>query len=140
MHPDEGRGRQLRRGEGAQPGRIIVKNLAENTEKSIDIWNRLISIEARGFSLTMGWESKVTLALLREVSRGRVFFPHHRTRCKVMANTSDKVKGEIHDAALKVKDVAHNVGEKVKDAAHNVAEKTKDVVHNVGTKIKDAGR
>ena len=44
-----------------------------------------------------------------------------------MANTSDKVKEGIHDAAEKVKDVAHNVGEKVKDAAHNVAEKTKDV-------------
>ncbi len=68
-----------------------------------------------------------------------------------MANTSDKVKEGIHDAAEKVKDaehnvaektkdVAHNVGEKVKDAAHNVAEKTKDVVHNVGEKIRDAGR
>ena len=37
-----------------------------------------------------------------------------------MANTSDRVKEGIHDAA-----------ERVKDAAHNVAEKTKDVVYNV---------
>ena len=67
-----------------------------------------------------------------------------------MSNTSDKVKGEIHDATEKVKDVAHNVaektkdvahnvGEKVKDAAHNVAEKTKDVAHNVAEKTKDVG-
>ena len=31
-----------------------------------------------------------------------------------MANTSDKVKEGIHDAAEKVKDAAHNVGVKIR--------------------------
>jgi gas vesicle protein len=100
--------------------------------------------------LRWGGELKVEVALLREDSRGRVFFdPRHRSRSQVMSDTSDKMKDGIHDAAVKVKDAAHNVAEKtedaahdvgvkVKDAAHNVAEKTKDVVHNVGEKIKDA--
>src|SRR5271165_5224067 len=90
--------------------------------------------------LRWGGEEKVKMAPPCEDSPGMGFFVcyYHRSRSQVMANTSDKVKEGIHDAAEKVKDVAHNVGEKVKHAAHNVAEKTKDVAHNVGEKVKHA--
>src|SRR5208282_1334328 len=122
-------------------------------QKSVDIWNRLISNDVRAFPLTMGWGAEGQGGPTARAFAREGFFcdSHHRIRSQLMSNTSDKMKEGIHDAAEKVKDVAHNVGEKVKDAAHNVAEKTKDAAHNVaektkdivrnvGEKIKDAGR
>ena len=56
--------------------------------------------------LRWGGEEKVKMAPPCEDSRGMGFFVdyYHRSRSQVMANTSDKVKEGIHDAAEKVKD------------------------------------
>jgi len=117
--------------EAALPGRMTLENSAENTEKSIAIWDRLISNETRALPLTMGWggEGQGGPAARGFAREGFFHDSHHRSRSQVMSKTSDKVKKGIHGAT-----------EKVKDAAHNVAEKAKDVVHNVGEKIKDVGR
>jgi hypothetical protein len=57
-------------------------------------------------------------------------------RRSIMAETKDKVKDKIDEAA----EAAKNATDKVSDKAKEAAQKTGQAVQNAGKKIKDAGK